>query len=301
MRPQAQKMAKNIGTGIMLLLIAFFAAQVRAETRQFMPLAEVKVSKSANFTASSFNLQASQGRYLSLKNTNRPMAAIPLAKAKGFRIDAKLRPKRAAHEVQLASLGTEIPSPSYQPASRPSGNVKLLLDKQKPQAPYGAAFPYKSAKGIIWPVANNYTDISSKFGPRVHPVTHQHSFHEGIDIPAPVGTSVLAALPGEVTDIGSHPRLGNYVKITHQDGTYSLYGHLQRSTVNVGNSIKAGQTIALLGNTGRSTGPHLDFSYHKNGKAIDPLPMLREARALATLADEKKLAKGSKEENGQDS
>lgn len=136
----------------------------------------------------------------------------------------------------------------------------------------------------VWPVAGPHTRISSPYGPRKHPVTGKQDFHAGIDIPAPQGTSVLAAAGGEVTAVGEHPNLGRYVKITHADGSYSLYGHLQRWTTRTGARVEAGEVIGRVGSTGRSTGPHLDFSIRKDGKPFNPMKL------LAGVWEEKKLA-----------
>lgn len=132
------------------------------------------------------------------------------------------------------------------------------------------------ADEYVWPLAKTFTRISSPFGTRVHPVTHQTAFHAGIDIPAPKGTEVSAARAGEVTAVGTHPRLGNYVKITHDDGAYTLYGHLQKATIAQGVKVAAGQPIGLVGSTGRSTGPHLDFSIRKDGKPVNPMAYLKQ-------------------------
>ncbi|MCH2546098.1 MAG: M23 family metallopeptidase [Alphaproteobacteria bacterium] len=136
----------------------------------------------------------------------------------------------------------------------------------------------------VWPVADAHYRISSPYGYRKHPVTGKHSFHAGIDIPAPMGTNVLAAVDGNVAAVGEHPRLGRYVKVTHNDGTYSLYGHLQKWNTQRGKAVKAGDVIGKVGSTGRSTGPHLDFSIRRDGKSFNPMTV------LSNILDEKKLA-----------
>lgn len=136
-----------------------------------------------------------------------------------------------------------------------------------------------------WPVEGvAHHEISSPFGPRRHPVTGKKDFHAGIDIPAPKGTPVLAAADGEVSGAGTHPRLGRYVKITHADNSYTLYGHLHRWKVREGEAVLAGQQVGTVGSTGRSTGPHLDFSIRREGKPIDPLPLLAANTPNKTLA-----------------
>jgi murein DD-endopeptidase MepM/ murein hydrolase activator NlpD len=137
---------------------------------------------------------------------------------------------------------------------------------------------------FLWPVEGDHLRISSPFGYRTHPITGKRAFHAGIDIPAPQGTAVLAAADGEVTGIGEHPRLGRYVKVSHADGTYSLYGHLQKAEASMGAVVKAGERIGRVGSTGRSTGPHLDFSIRQAGKPFDPM------RVLNDILEQKKLA-----------
>ena len=145
--------------------------------------------------------------------------------------------------------------------------------------------PDDGMMSYIWPIeSNGRKEISSNFGPRKHPITGKRDFHAGIDIPAAKGTPVIAAADGEVTGVGTHPRLGRYVKITHADGTYALYGHLQNWSTKEGRRVKAGDRIGKVGSTGRSTGPHLDFSIRRDGKPMDPLPLLAQALGKKTLA-----------------
>ena len=130
----------------------------------------------------------------------------------------------------------------------------------------------------IWPVDENVKSrISSPFGYRTHPVTGKYAFHAGLDIAAPTGTSVLASEQGEVSDIGQHQNLGNYVKVEHADGSYSLYGHLSKITAHPGRKVRQGQKIGEVGSTGRSTGPHLDYSLRKDGEPIDPAKHLKRS------------------------
>lgn len=149
------------------------------------------------------------------------------------------------------------------------------------------AAPKPDAAGkpaFIWPVEGDHLRISSPFGYRTHPITGKRAFHAGIDIPAPQGTAVLAAADGEVTGVGEHPRLGRFVKVSHADGTYSLYGHLQKAETSTGSVVKAGERIGRVGSTGRSTGPHLDFSIRQAGKPFDPMLVLND------ILEQKKLA-----------
>lgn len=99
--------------------------------------------------------------------------------------------------------------------------------------------------------------------------------HPGIDLAAAVGTPVRASGGGSVADTGEDPEYGLYVLLAHPDGYQTLYGHAARILVAKGDTVPAGQVIALSGNSGRSTAPHLHFEIRRNGTSIDPLTLLK--------------------------
>lgn len=108
------------------------------------------------------------------------------------------------------------------------------------------------------------------------------SFHSGIDIAAPMGTPIYAAMSGTVVDSGPASGFGNWIRIQHPDGTMTIYGHMVSLYVSAGQHVEAGQVIAGVGNLGFSTGPHLHFEVHPHGygSAVDPVPWLA-ARGIA--------------------
>ncbi len=116
--------------------------------------------------------------------------------------------------------------------------------------------------------------LSSGFGYRRDPFTNEMHFHRGIDLAAPVGTVIRAALDGAVVVVGNDPVLGNYILIRHQIGYSSLYGHLHQVWVNRGSTVTRGQRIGTVGNTGRSTGPHLHFEIRRRGVPINAWGLL---------------------------
>ncbi|MCQ2342569.1 MAG: M23 family metallopeptidase [Paludibacteraceae bacterium] len=123
----------------------------------------------------------------------------------------------------------------------------------------------------IQPVLNkDLTRVASGYGWRVDPVYHVRRFHEGMDFTAPRGTDVYATGNGKVTFVGHKQGYGNTVIISHGFGYETLYAHLYKSLCRVGQSVKRADVIALVGNTGKSTGPHLHYEVHYNGKPIDP-------------------------------
>jgi murein DD-endopeptidase MepM/ murein hydrolase activator NlpD len=107
--------------------------------------------------------------------------------------------------------------------------------------------------------------VTSGFGPR------WGRLHDGVDFGAPIGTPVYAASNGTITVAGAASGYGQWVKIAHPGGVSTVYGHISRWTVTVGQAVQAGQLIAYSGNEGRSTGPHLHFETHLNGQAVDPI------------------------------
>lgn len=116
--------------------------------------------------------------------------------------------------------------------------------------------------------------ITSEFGHRSKPVGKGHAFHRGIDLAAPAGTPVYAVAAGTVVRANSDRSYGNVVVINHHNGYKTLYAHNSRLQVKAGEQVKAGQQIARVGSTGRSTGAHLHFEIHCSGEQVDPGPYL---------------------------
>ena len=114
----------------------------------------------------------------------------------------------------------------------------------------------------------------SGFGWRIDPFTGMSAMHEGLDFPAPVGTPVLSAAGGVVVTQETHPNYGFYIEVDHGNEVLTRYAHLSRSLVKKGDLIKRGQKLAEVGNTGRSTGPHLHFEVLVRGVAQNPQKFL---------------------------
>ena len=134
---------------------------------------------------------------------------------------------------------------------------------------------YRSAlirvDGWLWPLIG-HTTVSSSYGPRSDPFTGETAFHDGIDLPAPVGTPVLTIRDGFVTAASrNYGGYGNYIRINHQNGTESFYGHLSVIGVEAGQFVHTGQIIGAVGSTGRSTGPHLHLGMTEHGQSVDPM------------------------------
>ncbi|MBU0969494.1 MAG: M23 family metallopeptidase [Proteobacteria bacterium] len=113
--------------------------------------------------------------------------------------------------------------------------------------------------------------ITSNFGYRKSPFTGAKSFHSGLDISNQVGTKIIATANGKVSYAARKLYFGNLVIIDHGYGRVTKYGHLEKIMVKPGQTIKRGDTIALLGNTGQSTGPHVHYEVRINGLPVNPL------------------------------
>jgi len=112
--------------------------------------------------------------------------------------------------------------------------------------------------------------MTSTFGYRTSPFTGNREFHRGIDIAGRAGTAVVATADGVVQLAGGRRGLGNAVILRHGYGVETKYGHLQEVLVRVGDKVKRGQKVGLMGSTGRSTGPHLHYQLEVNRKPVDP-------------------------------
>lgn len=116
----------------------------------------------------------------------------------------------------------------------------------------------------------------SNFGNRIDPFTGRRSVHEGIDFIAPTGTPILAAAAGVVVTASWHPGYGNMVEIEHNNKTTTRYAHASKLLVKPGDIVRLGQKIALVGTTGRSTGPHLHFEVRVDGVPQNPNKFLEK-------------------------
>lgn len=112
--------------------------------------------------------------------------------------------------------------------------------------------------------------LSSRFGTRNDPFTGKREFHKGLDFAGRKGDDVVAVGDGVVSWSGKRYGYGNLVEINHGNGYSTRYGHNQRNLVNVGDTVKKGEQIALMGSSGRSTGPHVHFEVLRDGKAVNP-------------------------------
>jgi murein DD-endopeptidase MepM/ murein hydrolase activator NlpD len=126
---------------------------------------------------------------------------------------------------------------------------------------------------MLWPVPGR-SQISSGYKSRRNPVNGRSEFHTGVDIPAPTGTSILAAAAGVCIFSGWQSGYGYVIILDNGNGISTLYAHNSKLVAKVGEKIARGQVVSRCGSTGNSTGPHCHFEVRINGKHTNPMPYL---------------------------
>ena len=127
----------------------------------------------------------------------------------------------------------------------------------------------------LWPINGGKGNVTSVFGVEEHPFTHGFRLHNGIDIAWGAGTPILATANGQVHSILFEPNgLGNAIVLRHKYGFFTVYGHLNRAVVKMGDKVARSQTIGYLGNSGLSTGPHIHYEVRMGTQAVDPMHFL---------------------------
>jgi hypothetical protein len=117
--------------------------------------------------------------------------------------------------------------------------------------------------------------LSSRYGTRIDPFSGKKAWHEGVDFAGKAGADIVAVASGVVSWSGERYGYGKMVEVAHGDGVITRYAHNQENLVKVGDMVRRGDVVALMGNSGRSTGPHVHFEVHKNGRPVDPASYLR--------------------------
>lgn len=197
---------------------------------------------------------------------------------KKIRIMANL--KNSHDNDQVLGVGGPIPEENIMESKEfLIGNIhknvdKLLEDATSRQKSFKELLEFlEKQKSVlastpsIWPVMGW---VTSEFGYRMSPFTRKREFHKGIDIATRVGKEIVIPADGIVLGVYSKPDMGNMVKIDHGNGISTCYGHLMKSAVKKGMRIKRGDVIGYVGNSGRSTGPHLHYGVFLNGVPVNP-------------------------------
>jgi murein DD-endopeptidase MepM/ murein hydrolase activator NlpD len=179
-------------------------------------------------------------------------------------LDAQI-PLKEKHNSLMRDMHEQIEQLSMASANQQQ-ELESLLKSLEDQQNLLASTP------AIRPVARNVTSwITSRFGYRKSPFTGRRELHKGYDIASRQGTPILATADGVVTFAGKKGLYGNLIVIDHGHGMITRYGHCQKVLKKRGDKVKRWDTIALMGSTGRSTGPHVHYEVHLNGIPVNPV------------------------------
>ncbi len=136
----------------------------------------------------------------------------------------------------------------------------------------GFSLDANSGLPVFFPLAKkDFVKLSSAYGYRYHPIRHKVKKHRGLDLVAKMGKPVYASAKGKVITNDRHAGYGNRIVLQHANGIKTLYGHLMKSKVRKGQTVKKGEIIGLVGQTGQTTGPHLHYEIWIKSKKIDPI------------------------------
>jgi murein DD-endopeptidase MepM/ murein hydrolase activator NlpD len=239
------------------LLIAANARAVKerkiAEARVLSDERDLE-SVQAQLQAQALEQQRARNQLDTLASERANLVAVADAQRRHVASDvAQLEDLSASEEAQLEALIIE--------------RQREIEAQQRAQGIVGT-----SAPGVLaWPVTGT---ITSPFGWRQNPFGGGPEFHQGLDIAAPMGTTITAAASGTVISAGWYGGYGNFILLDNGGGMATGYAHCSQIFVSAGQHVQKGQAIGAVGSTGASTGPHVHFEVRINGKPVDPAPYL---------------------------
>ncbi len=205
-------------------------------------------------------LQKAKDRFMDMATPSAVKNLAPKGDGKGGPLKLNTNSKTQTQDL-ISTLDA-----SLQDVSEFKKSVSEITDLWHRQANWLASLPTEI------PIKGGFS-LTSGFGLRIDPFTQQMARHEGIDFSAPVGTPILASAGGVVSRAGWDRHYGNVVEINHAEGFKTRYAHASQLMVRVGQTVKRGDVIAKVGNTGRSTGPHLHYEVMRGGAHINPSNM----------------------------
>ena len=259
--------------------MAVVVAQVEAD------LAKLKAdanAKQADLDQTALALSAREQAEDELNAESERIAAEVAELQKQYEAELAAAATAAAKATKAAEATRAVKATKAAEATRAAEAVKSA-EATKAAKPTPTPKPAKSESsgGWVWPYPGDYS-VYSKYGMRMHPVYHVYRFHSGVDLGGDYGAPIVAAADGVVIQVRNTWQgqntggsgYGNYIIISHGDGISTLYAHLKKTLVSVGDSVDAGDKIGLCGSTGTSTGAHLHFEVMVNGKTVNPIPYI---------------------------
>jgi len=195
-----------------------------------------------------------------------------IAKTLGYKIPERIKEK-AKDETT-----TENPISTNEDIKDAKENIEEKKEPETPTLTLKADVGTRDGIPVLTPVPKRLAKITSPFGVRIHPTLGRPIKHNGVDFGSGRGAEVFAASSGKVALAQYNGTYGNYIIIEHNDGTSSVYAHLERITTTKGSPVRKGEVIGYTGSTGRSTGPHLHYEVRIKGIPVDPKGYLIEAK-----------------------
>lgn len=195
--------------------------------------------------------------------------------------------------AMLAAAQDAQGGPFHKPATERDGSLDPRFERLALSLARMDALE-RSLDGIpqVMPVKLNA--ISSGFGYRRDPFTGRAAMHSGLDFRGPVGAPIHAAAAGKVSFVGTKAGYGRLIEISHGNGLVTRYAHMSAWKARAGQEVEAGEVIGAIGNSGRSTGPHLHFEVRVNDRAVNPRPFLETARDVLEEARAHPASRGGK-------
>lgn len=244
-------------------MVAEWKADVDEQRRE---ISQAKRETQAHLDALAMRLGQLQAQVMRLEGVGERL--VDMARLDKDEFDFSEVPAQGGPESALAQGGYEV-----QDMMADLDKMTALLEKREQQlvAMESVLFNKElSRQGVPAGRPTKGGWMSSSFGKRTDPFTGKQAWHEGVDFAGKKGSEIVAVAGGVVTWSGKRYGYGNLVEINHGNGYVTRYGHCQALLASVGDTVKQGQSIALMGSTGRSTGPHVHFEVLKHGKPVNP-------------------------------
>ena len=263
-----------IGSVFLLVMILLFTALYWSHSSKEDGLNPVTARNNLQLMAT--RLGELQAQVLELESLSERLGALA-----GIKLPTKIPPKMMSGNqggpLEIDYLSSDILNQSIEQLSKHVNEYSNALRDMEPM--FLERRVQQRSLPTTWPISG--AAMSSSFGYRHDPIVGVNAFHKGIDLSAQIGTRVVAAASGIVVKSEYHSEYGNMLEIDHGQGLSTRYAHLSKLLVPRGKVVKRGEYVALSGNTGRSTGPHLHFEVLLDNVAQNPVRFLQRGMELA--------------------
>ena len=285
-KPKTLGMFESVGIALALVLVPVVLTLLFITPQQVIKSQGVKAMLPPHLRGAMLSTQSHLDAYA--KQIGELQARILRLDAQNQRLSKLAGVRSTAEPINERTLVNEVPTnaplgqggPLVKDSPLSEEDLKATIEQMSADLDFRDAFQGKIEakllqKSVLREMLPNSSPVeaaysSSSYGWRIDPMSGHRAFHEGLDFPASVGMPVFAAADGIVITAVQTPDYGNLLKIDHGSGLETRYAHNSRLLVKPGDRVMKGQKIALIGSTGRSTGPHLHYEIRLNGNPLDP-------------------------------